>query len=90
MLTEIVTRQLTIYAADLEACASHGRRAVVNSDDVKLLVRRNPHLASHIGEMVERMEEGRKKRGRKRKKTAEGEEEEEGKEEEDKEEEKDD
>ncbi|KAK8379150.1 hypothetical protein O3P69_019174 [Scylla paramamosain] len=82
VLTEVASRQLTLYAGDLEAYASHGKRTVINSDDIKLLVRRNLYLARHIGEMVEKMEEGRKKRGRKRKKPAEGKEEEEEEEEE--------
>ncbi|KAK8379149.1 hypothetical protein O3P69_019174 [Scylla paramamosain] len=44
VLTEVASRQLTLYAGDLEAYASHGKRTVINSDDIKLLVRRNLYL----------------------------------------------
>ncbi|XP_045596493.1 centromere protein S isoform X2 [Procambarus clarkii] len=68
-LSEITCKQLETYSADLEAFANHARRAVINTDDVKLLVRRNPDLTKHIKEMADSMEQAsgkeRKKRGRK-------------------------
>lgn len=70
-LSEITSKQLETYSADLEAFSNHARRAVINADDVKLLVRRNTQLATHIKELAENLEEAggkeRKKRGRKAK-----------------------
>ncbi|XP_063592589.1 centromere protein S-like isoform X1 [Penaeus indicus] len=69
-LSEVTCRQLQTYTADLEAFAKHARRTTINCDDVKLLVRRNSHLADHMKEMADGLEEAggkkeRKKRGRK-------------------------
>ncbi|XP_069989935.1 centromere protein S-like isoform X1 [Penaeus vannamei] len=69
-LSEITCRQLQTYTSDLEAFAKHARRTTINCDDVKLLVRRNSHLADHMKEMADNLEEAggkkeRKKRGRK-------------------------
>ena len=36
------------YGGDLEAFAKHAKRSTVQADDVKLLVRRNKGLVSHI------------------------------------------
>ncbi|TRY79940.1 hypothetical protein TCAL_06558 [Tigriopus californicus] len=37
---------------DLEAFARHAKRNTVQADDVKLLVRRNPHLHEHISQLA--------------------------------------
>lgn len=70
-LSEITSKQLETYSTDLEAFANHARRAVISTDDVKLLVRRNPKLAEHIKEMAGNLAQAGgkecKKRGQKRK-----------------------
>ncbi|XP_042242725.1 centromere protein S-like [Homarus americanus] len=63
-LSEITCSQLEHYATDVEAFSNHARRTTVSTDDVKLLVRRNPQLAEHIKEMTDSMEETRKKKGK--------------------------
>ncbi|XP_038209800.1 centromere protein S-like [Zerene cesonia] len=48
IIAELVYKKLEVYGTDLEAFAKHAKRATVNSDDVKLLVRRNPSLKTHL------------------------------------------
>ncbi|XP_053609527.1 centromere protein S-like [Plodia interpunctella] len=48
IVSELVYKKLIIYGTDLEAFAKHAKRTVINADDVKLLVRRNPSLKTHL------------------------------------------
>ena len=44
LLAETATETLELFARDVEAFSRHGKRSTVNTDDVKLLCRRNPGL----------------------------------------------
>ncbi|XP_070207605.1 centromere protein S-like [Littorina saxatilis] len=71
-IAETLWRQTESFASDLELFAKHARRSVISPDDIKLLVRRNPHLLKHIQNMHAEQTSGReetKKRGRKKKTT---------------------
>ncbi|KAK7501787.1 hypothetical protein BaRGS_00006873 [Batillaria attramentaria] len=70
-IAETLWRQTESFAVDLEMFARHAKRSVISPDDVKLLVRRNPHLLKHIQQLHAEQTAGReepKKRGRKGKK----------------------
>ncbi|OCK75357.1 hypothetical protein K432DRAFT_174715 [Lepidopterella palustris CBS 459.81] len=60
-LTELVYTQISNTSRDLETFAKHAGRAVVHTDDVMLLSRRNEGLESVLKTFVEeiRAEEGR-------------------------------
>jgi len=47
-ITNLGIQQLETLSNDLEAFAKHGKRTIVNTDDVKLLARRNPKLTTHL------------------------------------------
>ncbi|KAG2212801.1 hypothetical protein INT46_002129 [Mucor plumbeus] len=49
-LTEILMSQMQTMATDLEAFATHGKRAVISMEDVKLCSRRNDSLQQLISE----------------------------------------
>ncbi|XP_042904959.1 centromere protein S [Parasteatoda tepidariorum] len=51
-LADLTFHQASIFAEDLEAFAKHAKRTTVNSEDVKLLVRRSKSLHEHINEMA--------------------------------------
>ncbi|XP_071789667.1 centromere protein S-like [Asterias amurensis] len=53
VLSEATFKQSAIFATDLEQFAQHGKRSVINTDDVKLLARRSAPLAKHIRDMNE-------------------------------------
>ncbi|CAB3261246.1 unnamed protein product [Arctia plantaginis] len=48
IIAELVYKKLSIYGVDLEAFAKHGKRSTINTEDVKLLVRRCPSLKTHL------------------------------------------
>ncbi|KPI99307.1 Centromere protein S [Papilio xuthus] len=52
VIAELVYKKLSIYALDLEAFAKHAKRSTINSDDVLLLVRRNPSLKAHMSGLI--------------------------------------
>ncbi|XP_071943907.1 centromere protein S-like [Antedon mediterranea] len=75
-LAEATFRQCEIAAVDLELFARHGKRSVINTDDVRLLARRSGALANHIKEVSDKLsavnaaeKEGRVKKSRKKKST---------------------
>ncbi|XP_018022866.1 centromere protein S [Hyalella azteca] len=47
-IANIVSTQLDVYADDLASFARHARRTIVSTEDVQLIVRRNPSLKAHI------------------------------------------
>ncbi|CAG4940736.1 unnamed protein product [Parnassius apollo] len=48
IIAELLYKKISIYGLDLEAFAKHAKRSTINADDVKLLVRRNPSLKTHL------------------------------------------
>ncbi|XP_026753060.2 centromere protein S-like [Galleria mellonella] len=48
VISELIYKKLIVYGSDLEAFAKHAKRTIINSDDVKLLVRRNPSLKARL------------------------------------------
>ena len=48
LLTETTTETLELFTRDVEVFARHGKRSTVNTDDVKLLCRRNPGLLAAL------------------------------------------
>ena len=64
-LAETVSTQIEFFATDLEVFAKHAKRTVINIDDVKLLVRRNPGLTKEIETCI--MTEKQKTKSKKRK-----------------------
>ncbi|KAH9499382.1 hypothetical protein Btru_003928 [Bulinus truncatus] len=50
-LSESLNRQAEYYALDLENFAKHAKRTNINTDDVKLLARRNDTLLQHFSEI---------------------------------------
>ncbi|XP_026327595.1 centromere protein S-like [Hyposmocoma kahamanoa] len=48
---ELVYKKLLMYGADLEAFSKHAKRSVINVEDVKLLVRRNPSLKEYLNKI---------------------------------------
>ncbi|CAH8588415.1 unnamed protein product [Dicrocoelium dendriticum] len=50
LATETLFRYYEVLATDLEAFAKHGRRTVINVEDVLLFVRRNPQLVKILKE----------------------------------------
>ncbi|CAG5123462.1 unnamed protein product [Candidula unifasciata] len=67
-LSETLARQVEVYASDLEDFAKHARRTNVNTDDVKLLARRNTTLLQHWNSIID----GEKSAQQEHKKEAEG------------------
>merc|ERR1711962_1106671 len=53
VLSEATFKQCAVFASDLENFAQHGKRSVINADDVKLLARRSAPLAKHIRDLSE-------------------------------------
>ncbi|XP_022085728.1 centromere protein S-like isoform X2 [Acanthaster planci] len=53
VLSEATFKQCAVFATDLEHFAQHGKRSVINADDVKLLARRSAPLAKHIRDLSE-------------------------------------
>ncbi|XP_034832025.1 centromere protein S-like [Maniola hyperantus] len=51
IIAELVCKKLSVYGSDLEAFAKHAKRTTINSEDVKLLVRRNPSLKAHLNKL---------------------------------------
>ncbi|CAO3598261.1 unnamed protein product [Absidia cylindrospora] len=49
-LTDTVYKQMETFAHDTENFARHGRRAVINADDVMLCARRNDDLYKILNE----------------------------------------
>ncbi|KAI8488625.1 Centromere protein S [Branchiostoma belcheri] len=47
-MSEATMKKCGEFAVDLELFARHGKRTVVNADDVKLVARRNKALERHI------------------------------------------
>uniref|UniRef100_A0A0B7B530 Centromere protein S n=1 Tax=Arion vulgaris TaxID=1028688 RepID=A0A0B7B530_9EUPU len=47
-LSESLSRQVEVYAMDLENFAKHAKRTQINVDDVRLLTRRNTTLHQHL------------------------------------------
>ncbi|CAG9786585.1 unnamed protein product [Diatraea saccharalis] len=52
IISELVYRKISVYGSDLEAFAKHAKRSTINSEDVKLLTRRNPSLKAHLNALV--------------------------------------
>ncbi|KAI8095904.1 kinetochore component CENP-S [Thamnidium elegans] len=54
-LAEVVYSQMGIMATDLEAFASHGKRAGISMEDVKLCARRNDSLHELLREAAKEL-----------------------------------
>ncbi|TFK13845.1 Centromere protein S [Platysternon megacephalum] len=54
-ISEITFRQCENFAKDLEMFARHGKRTVINSEDVKLLARRSNSLLRYITQKSEEL-----------------------------------
>ncbi|KAL4705907.1 hypothetical protein ACJJTC_017489 [Scirpophaga incertulas] len=52
IISELVYKKIDVYGQDLEAFAKHAKRSTINSDDIKLLVRRNPSLKAHLNKVA--------------------------------------
>ncbi|KAL3837383.1 hypothetical protein ACJMK2_022745 [Sinanodonta woodiana] len=73
VITEAAWKKCEQFAFDLELFAKHAKRNTINSDDVKLLVRKSPKLLKHISELNDQLmaKKGEtKKKGRKPKSTS--------------------
>ncbi|KXN66422.1 hypothetical protein CONCODRAFT_11748 [Conidiobolus coronatus NRRL 28638] len=46
VLSQLVTEQLETFVKDLEMFSKHAKRSVINNDDIKLCLRRNPDLVN--------------------------------------------
>ncbi|XP_047103067.1 centromere protein S-like isoform X1 [Schistocerca piceifrons] len=68
VFAEMAWKKARSIAEDLELFAKHAKRSMVSSDDVKLVVRRNPSLVSTITELEEKMGTSKKKVQRKERK----------------------
>ena len=68
-LTELVFSQGELIANDLEAFCRHGKRTVINMDDVKLIARKNEKLSEILEAYSKKIsdEQKSKVKGRKRK-----------------------
>ncbi|XP_066252338.1 centromere protein S-like [Euwallacea similis] len=56
LIAELTYRKLSLYGADLEAFQKHSKRSTINTDDVKLLVRRNESLTKMVNEKIQSLE----------------------------------
>ncbi|KAK2175505.1 hypothetical protein NP493_727g00021 [Ridgeia piscesae] len=65
VLTEATFKFSQTVATDLELFAKHAKRMTVNSDDVKLLVRKSPELLEHMEGLCRQQELSRQKRKKK-------------------------
>ncbi|KAI0213723.1 Centromere protein S [Lamellibrachia satsuma] len=65
VLTEATFKYCQTMATDLELFAKHAKRMTVNSDDVKLLVRKSPELLEHIEKLSQQQEITRQNRKKK-------------------------
>ncbi|KAI8896433.1 kinetochore component CENP-S-domain-containing protein [Globomyces pollinis-pini] len=52
-LVELTFEQIKSFGSDLELFAKHGKRSKVSADDIKLLLRKNPHLYDQLMESME-------------------------------------
>ncbi|ORZ18537.1 kinetochore component CENP-S-domain-containing protein [Absidia repens] len=54
-LASVVFNHMVSFGLDVEAFASHGRRTVINSDDVLLCARRNEKLKELLSSALQNM-----------------------------------
>ena len=47
-ICEIVFEQTKLWGADLESFSTHGKRANINREDIRLLLRRHPELKDAV------------------------------------------
>ena len=52
LLSEATTNTMELFAQDLEAFSKHGKRTIINVDDVKLLCRRNPYMVENMDKFI--------------------------------------
>ena len=57
--------KIDCLAKDLEAFSNHAKRTTINPSDVRLAARKQPHIISKLEEMVNGIDEEKKKRRKK-------------------------
>ena len=53
MLTELLLQKSAILFTDMQCFAKHGKRSVINTDDVKLCFRRQPEILKKLQDFEE-------------------------------------
>ncbi|KAK2143683.1 hypothetical protein LSH36_820g00067 [Paralvinella palmiformis] len=69
-LSEATFRYSQMMSRDLELFAKHAKRSTINTEDVKLLVRKSPQMLMHIQDLCDRREAASSSKKQRKKKTS--------------------